>query len=237
MRHLQREIDRLKRKVLALGALVEQNLRLAFQAIDQRDAVKAARVIATDVLIDQNEVDVEEECLKILALYQPVAGDLRFVAAVIKINSELERIGDLSANIAERAIQLVDEHPVAVPHNVAVMADRTWTILERSLDALVRQDAVMAREVLVADDEVDDLYAELIEELKGVIRADLEHLDAIVLLFSVARYLERLADHATNIAEDVLYMVEGEIQRHNQSAVAPGTAEELLELGDQGCGD
>ncbi|HEX5643794.1 MAG TPA: phosphate signaling complex protein PhoU, partial [Thermoleophilia bacterium] len=219
MRHLQREIDRLKRKVLALGALVEENLRLAFQAIDQRDAAKARRVIATDVLIDQNEVDVEEECLKILALYQPVAGDLRFVAAVIKINSELERIGDLSANIAERALQLVDEHPVAVPHNVAVMADRTWTILEKSLDALVRQDAVMAREVLVADDEVDALYAELIEELKAVIRADLEHLDAIVLLFSVARYLERLADHATNIAEDVLYMVEGEIQRHNQSAV------------------
>ena len=237
MRHLQREIDRLKRKVLALGALVEENLRLAFQAIDQRDAAKARRVIATDVLIDQNEVDVEEECLKILALYQPVAGDLRFVAAVIKINSELERIGDLSANIAERALQLVDEHPVAVPHNVAVMADRTWTILEKSLDALVRQDAVMAREVLVADDEVDELYAELIDELKAVIRADLEHLDAIVLLFSVARYLERLADHATNIAEDVLYMVEGEIQRHNQSAVAPGTAEELLELGDQGCGD
>ena len=237
MRHLQREIDRLKRKVLALGALVEENLRLAFQAIDQRDAAKARRVIATDVLIDQNEVDVEEECLKILALYQPVAGDLRFVAAVIKINSELERIGDLSANIAERALQLVDEHPVAVPHNVAVMADRTWTILEKSLDALVRQDAVIAREVLAADDEVDELYAELIKELKAVIRADLEHLDAIVLLFSVARYLERLADHATNIAEDVLYMVEGEIQRHNQSAVAPGTAEELLEAGDQGCGD
>ena len=228
MRHLQREIDRLKRKVLALGALVEENLRLAFQAIDQRDAAKARRVIATDVLIDQNEVDVEEECLKILALYQPVAGDLRFVAAVIKINSELERIGDLSANIAERALQLVDEHPVAVPHHVAVMADRTWTILEKALDALVRQDAVMAREVLVADDEVDELYAELIDELKAVIRADLEHLDAIVLLFSVARYLERLADHATNIAEDVLYMVEGEIQRHHQSAVAPGTAEELL---------
>jgi phosphate transport system protein len=232
MIHLQREIDRLKRKVLALGALVEDNLRLAFQAIDQRDAAKAQRVIATDVLIDQNEVDVEEECLKILALYQPVAGDLRFVAAVIKINSELERIGDLSANIAERALQLVDEHPVAVPLRVAVMADRTWTILEKALDALVRQDAVLARQVLVADDEVDELYAELIDELKAVIRADLEHLDAIVLLFSVARYLERLADHATNIAEDVLYMVEGEIQRHHQPAVASGTAEELLRQED-----
>jgi len=239
MGHLQREIDKLKRKILALGAIVEENLHLAFQAIDQRDAVKARRVIETDVLIDQSEVDVEEECLKILALYQPVASDLRFVAAVIKINSELERIGDLSANIAERALQLMNEHPVAVPHHVAVMADRTWAILEKALDALVRQDAVLARQVLAADDEVDELYAQLIDELKGAIRADLEHLDAIVLLFSVARYLERLADHATNIAEDVLYMVEGEIQRHNQAAVAPGTAEELLQRTDlrfgEGC--
>ena len=117
---------------------MEENLRLAFQAIDQRDSAKALRVIATDELIDQSEVDVEEECLKILALYQPVAGDLRFVAAVIKINSELERIGDLSANIAERALQLVDEHPVPVPLRVAVMAICTWTILEKALDALVR---------------------------------------------------------------------------------------------------
>ena len=239
MRHLQRETERLKRKILALGALVEDNLRLAFQAIDERDAAKARRVIATDVLIDQHEVDVEEECLKILALYQPVAGDLRFVAAVIKINSELERIGDLASNIAERALQLLDEPAVPVPHGVAVMADRTEAILEKALDALVRQDAVKAREVLAADDEIDDLYADLIDVLKGVIRADLEHLDAIVLLFSVARYLERLADHATNVAEDVLYMVEGEIQRHNQPPVASGTAEELLQRTDlrfgEGC--
>jgi phosphate transport system protein len=237
MRHQQRETDRLKRKILALGAIVEQNLGLAFQAIDERDAAKARRVIETDVLIDQSEVDVEEECLKILALYQPVASDLRFVAAVIKINSELERIGDLSANIAERALQLMNEHPVAVPHHVAVMADRTRTIIEKALDALVRQDAVTARKVLVADDEIDELYAELIDELKDLIRADLEHLDAIVLLFSVARYLERLADHATNIAEDVLYMIEGEIQRHNPAPVAPGTADELLQLRGYGFGD
>jgi phosphate transport system protein len=214
MTHLQREIDRLKRKVLALGALVEDNLRSAFQAIEQRDPAKARRAIATDLVIDQNEVDVEEECLKILALYQPVAGDLRFLVAVIKITSELERIGDLGSNIAERALQLVDEHPVPVPNGFAVMADRTGTILEKALDALVRQDALTARLVLAADDEVDLLYRDLIEELKAIIRADPEHLDAIVLLFSVARYLERLADHATNIAEDVLFMVEGEICRH-----------------------
>jgi phosphate transport system protein len=239
MKHLQRETDRLKRKILALGALVEDNLRLAFQAIEQRDAAKARRVIETDVLIDQNEVEIEEECLKILALYQPVAGDLRFVAAVIKINSELERIGDLAENIAKRALQLLDEPAVTPPHTVAVMADRTGTILERALDALVRQDAVTAREVLVADREIDDLYRQLLEELKALLR-DGEHvgerLEAVVLLFSVARYLERLADHATNIAEDVLYMVEGEIQRHVHESVAPGTAEELLRMRDLGFG-
>jgi len=227
MRHLQRETDRLKRKVLALGALVEENLRLAFQAIEERDAAKARKAIATDVLIDQNEVDVEEECLKILALYQPVAGDLRFVAAVIKINSELERIGDLAENIAKRALELLDEFPVTSPATVTVLVDRTSTILEHALDALVRQDAVTAREVLMADVEIDDLYRQLIDELKAMLRNDPDHMDAIVLLFSVARHLERLADHATNIAEDVLYMVEGEIQRHCEP-VAPGTAEELL---------
>jgi phosphate transport system protein len=234
MRHLQRETDRLKRKILALGALVEESLRLAFQAIEQRDAAKARKVIATDVLIDQNEVEIEEECLKILALYQPVAGDLRFVAAVIKINSELERIGDLAENIAKRALDLLDEYPVPAPPTVAVLADRTGMILERALDALVRQDAVTAREVLVADHEIDALYYQLLDELKAILRADQEHIDAIVLLFSVARHLERLADHATNIAEDVLYMVEGEIQRHVADPVAPGTAEELLQMRDLG---
>jgi phosphate transport system protein len=230
MRHLQRETDRLKRKILALGAQVEESLRLAFQAIEQRDAAKARKVIATDVLIDQTEVEIEEDCLKILALYQPVAGDLRFVAAVIKINSELERIGDLAENIAKRALELLDEFPVQAPATVTVMADRAGTILEHALDALVRQDAVTAREVLVADLEIDALYGQLLEELKEVLRGDQDHLDAIVLLFSVARYLERLADHATNIAEDVLYMVEGEIRRHNHETVPPGTAEELMQL-------
>jgi phosphate transport system protein len=229
MTHLQREIDRLKRKILALGALVEDNLRLAFQAIEVRDADKAQRVIVTDILIDEQEVEVEEECLKILALYQPVASDLRFLVAVIKINSELERIGDLASNIGERAISLAQEHPVPVPGGFAVMAERTGTILEKALDALVRQDAATARLVLAADDEIDALYRGLIEELKEIIRADPEHLDAIVLLFSVARYLERLADHATNIAEDVLYMVEGEIHRHHM----PDTAAELFRWDDR----
>ena len=214
MTHLERELDKLKRKILALGALVEDNLRVAFQAIEQRDRDKARKVIVGDFEIDQQEVEVEEECLKLLALYQPVAGDLRFLVAVIKINSELERIGDLASNIGERAMALIDEHPIPVPAGFAVMSDRTGSILEKVLDALVRQDVHAAREVLAADDEIDMLYQGLIEDLKHIIRTDPEHLDAIVLMFSVARYLERLADHATNIAEDVIYMVDGEINRH-----------------------
>jgi phosphate transport system protein len=214
MTHLEREMDRLKRDVLALGALVEESLRTAFQAIELRDRDRARKVMVGDFEIDQHEVEVEEECLKLLALYQPVAGDLRFLVAVIKINSELERIGDLASNIGERALALADEHPVRVPEGFTIMADRTGTILERALDALVRQDATAARAVLAADDEIDMLYQGLIDDLKQIIRTDPEHLDAIVLLFSVARYLERLADHATNIAEDVIYMVDGEIRRH-----------------------
>jgi phosphate transport system protein len=214
MIHLERELDRLKRKILALGALVEDNLRIAFQAIEQRDRDKARKVIVGDFEIDLQEVEVEEECLKLLALYQPVAGDLRFLVAVIKINSELERIGDLASNIGERAMALIDENPIPVPAGFAVMSERTGSILEKVLDALVRQDADAARDVLAADDEIDMLYQTLIEDLKLLIRSDFENLDAIVLMFSVARYLERLADHATNIAEDVIYMVDGEISRH-----------------------
>ncbi len=224
MRHLEREIDRLKRKILGLGAIVEDNLRLAVQAIETRDLDKARAVITSDMAVDELEVEVEEDCLKLLALYQPVASDLRFLIAVIKINSELERIGDLAANICQRAVALTHEYPVPVPSEVGIMADRTVRILERSLDALVRQDATLARQVLAADTEIDLMYEELIRQLKEIIRTDLDNLDAIVLLFSVARYLERLADHATNIAEDVLYMVEGEIHRHQM----PDTPAELL---------
>jgi phosphate transport system protein len=230
MTHLQRELDKLKRKILGLGAVVEDNLYLAFQAIEERDELKARRVIATDLTVDDQEVEVEEECLKILALYQPVAGDLRFLIAVIKINSELERIGDLGTNIAERALALTQEHPVVIPACFTVMAERTGSILEKALDSLVRQDVAAARYVLGADDEIDLLYQELIEDLKTLIRADIDHLDALVLLFSVARYLERLADHATNIAEDVLYMVEGEIHRHE----IPDTPAVLLRWEEQG---
>lgn len=221
MSHLQREIDRLKRKMLALGALVEEDLRLAVQAIDERDPALAQRVIAADLVIDEQEVDVEEECLKILALYQPVARDLRLLIATVKINSELERIGDLAANIAERAVDFAALAPSPVPPALRVLTDRVARIVEWALDALVRQDARLARRVLAADDEIDALYAGLVGELKGRVRDDLSDLDSAFLMFGVSRHLERVADHATNIAEDVLYMVEGEIYRHQAPVMPP----------------
>lgn len=218
MRHLQREIDRLKHRLLGLGAVVEENLRLAIHAVENRDVAEARVVLATDRAIDETEVEIEEDCLKVLALYQPVAGDLRFVVTVVKVNNELERIGDLAVNIAERTLALADEPPLPFPPLVAVLADRASAVTENALDALVHQDAVSARRVLIADDEVDALYQQLLNELKDLIRAHPEQLDAATLLFSVARQLERLADHATNIAEDVLYLVEGEIFRHQTPA-------------------
>ncbi|MGO8685071.1 MAG: phosphate signaling complex protein PhoU [Thermoleophilia bacterium] len=210
----QRELDKLNQKLLALSALVEESLRQAFAAVDARDAARARAVILGDRTIDEGEVEVEEECLKVLALYQPVAGDLRYLIAVIKITNELERIGDLATNIAERALQIAVAPPLTIPADLLVMAERVESMLQRALDALVNRDVTVAREVLASDDEVDDLYAQLIEQLKEMIRVDLEAIDAIVEIFSVTRYLERLADHATNICEDVLYMVEGEIRRH-----------------------
>jgi phosphate transport system protein len=217
----QRELDKLNKKLLALSATVEESLRQAFAAVDTRDVARAQAVIVGDRSIDEAEIEVEEECLKVLALHQPVAGDLRYLVAVIKINNELERIGDLATNIAERALQLAEVPPVTVPVDLLIMAERVESMLERAIDALVNRDPGVARQVMAADDEVDDLYAQLLEQLKDMIRADLSAIDAIVYIFSVTRYLERLADHATNISEDVLYMVEGEIFRHQGHGATP----------------
>jgi phosphate transport system protein len=212
--HLQREIERLKRKILALSALVEGNLRDALEALERRDGALARRVIEVDVAVDEIEVDVEEDCLKILALHQPVARDLRFIVAVIKLNHRLERLGDLAASIAKRADALSALPYVPAPPLLSDMAERAEAMIERALDALVKGDTTLAKLVLVADDEVDGIYDTVVDELKDAIRERPESLDALVEVFAVARYLERIADHATNIAEDVIYMNEGEIARH-----------------------
>ena len=224
--HFEREIARLKKRVLGLGALVEENLHKAFVALQTSDLELAREVIRTDITIDEMEVEVEEECLQILALYQPVAGDLRFIIAVSKIDNELERIADLSANICARVLQLAPEPNVAIPATANEMAGLIEIMLARTLDALVEGDAELARAVLLADRAVAALFCRLIDELKKEIREHIDLLDPLIIVFTMARYLERLADRMTNICEDVIYMVEGEIVRHQDAAFVDEFLEE-----------
>jgi len=214
--HFIKEIEKLKTQVLSLSAVVEEDLRRAVRSIEDRDAGLAEKVIEADSQIDRQEVDVEEECLKILTLYQPVATDLRFVIAVLKINSDLERIGDLAVNIAERAIFLSTMPPPDVPLDFTRMMENVQHMVKKSLDALVRLDGALAREVCAEDDVVDDMNREMYELVKEGIRRKptKDNINVMIHLLSVSRHLERIADHATNIAEDLIYMIEGEIVRH-----------------------
>jgi phosphate transport system protein len=217
-RHFQREIDKLKKKILTLGAVVEETVLMAVRAVEERDSVLADRVIRGDAEIDQAEVDLEEDCLKILALHQPVAIDLRFIIAVLKMNNDLERIGDLAVNIAERAMFLNNLERIDTPYDLHHLAKRSHWMLHSSLDALINLDSALARQICGADNEVDAINREMYELVSDAIRNDPQHLDALIALLSVSRYLERIADHATNIAEDVIYMNEGMIARHKKEA-------------------
>ena len=212
--HLQREIDLLKKKILSLGAEVEESVRRSVRALATRDSALAMLVIDQDSEIDQQEVDVEEECLKILALHQPVANDLRLIIAILKINNDLERIADLSVNIAERTVYLATQDKIAIPFDFPGMADKVQSMLQRSLDALVNADSALARQVCADDDEVDRMNREVYGRVEAAIRERPEQINGLINLLSASRYLERAADHATNIAEDVIYLVEGVIIRH-----------------------
>jgi phosphate transport system protein len=214
MRHLERELDRLTRRLLALSALVEENVGKAVAAVIERDAELAAEVIAADTHVDEDEVEVEEECLKILALHQPVANDLRFLVAALKLNNDLERIGDLAVNLAEQAEVLTGKAEVAPPMDIGHMASIVRSMLARALDALVSQDSAAARAVCAADDEVDALHRSMYTKVEESIRRNPDHTGTYIQYLSVSRYLERIADHATNIAEDIIYVIEGEIVRH-----------------------
>ena len=213
-KHMEREIDRLKKQILSLGALVEEALRKAVLAIEERDADLARRVIEGDAEVDQMEVDIEEECLKILALHQPVAVDLRYIVAVLKINNDLERIADLAVNIAERAVFLAGEPATNIPFDFHGMAEKTQSMLRRGLDALVNFDASAAEQVCLDDDEVDDINRQMYGLVMDGIRRDINAMDALVHLLCVSRHVERIADLATSISRDVIYMIRGEIIRH-----------------------
>ncbi len=215
--HLQLEIRHLQRLLLGLGGSVEQMVGDAVRALEQKDTVLARQVVTRDDMIDRAEVEIEEECLKALALYQPVATDLRCIVTVLKINNDLERIADLAANIAERAVNLVELPPPVLEFDFQEMAQKVRRMLNRSLDSLVRRDAEMARLVMEADDRVDAMHGSIYRLVSTAAAAHPEHTIGFLQMLSISRNLERIADHATNIAEDVIYMLEGEIVRHQGS--------------------
>ncbi|MGD9367674.1 MAG: phosphate signaling complex protein PhoU [Desulfobacteraceae bacterium] len=215
-RYLIRELDKIKKKILSLGALVEERVRLTSAAVDNRDAAIAQKIIDTDWEIDEMEVDVEEECLKILALHQPVAVDLRFIVTVIKINNDLERIGDQAVNIAERVLTITKRPEMDFVFDYAPMAEKAEAMLKMSLDALVNMDVEMAFKVITLDDEVDAIKTLAYDRIKEAIKNNPGRVGYLINLLLISRHLERLADHATNIAEEVIYLIEGEIVRHGK---------------------
>jgi phosphate transport system protein len=218
-KHLQRDLENLQREILTLAASVEETIYKAIRALQEREVDLAKEVIAEDTSIDQQENHVEEECLKLLALHQPVAVDLRQIAAVLKINTDLERMADLAGDIAERAVALAKFPHIPIPDDLQRMTDLTTSMVRQSLDAFVNLDTRLARRVCRLDDEVDRYNRNIIQEIIQVMRQSPEMVEPGLSLFSAIRHLERIADHATNIAEDVVYLVEGEIIRHHPEAV------------------
>jgi phosphate transport system protein len=219
-KHLQREIEAVQKKMLSLAAIVEEQVVTSVGSVEKKDATAAKQVMDADRKVDLLEIEIEEDCLKILALHQPVAVDLRYIVAVLKINNDLERIADLAANIADRAILLSTSPNFIYDSNLTTMCDKAVLMLHRCLDALFKMDAATARAVCTSDDEVDALHREMVEIVKKGIVENNRNVAENLLLFSVSKNLERIADHATNIAEDVIYLINGDIVRHHEERLS-----------------
>jgi phosphate transport system protein len=226
-KHLHRDLDNLQRDLLALAGLVEAAVHKAIRALREHNVALAREVIAGDSQIDQEENLIDEECLKILALHQPVAVDLRRIVAAMLINTDLERMGDLAEEIAERAIHLARPPLMPTPQHLQSMADLATMMVRQSLDSFVNLNTLQAQTVLRMDEEVDRFNKEIIEEIVAAMQRSPELIEPGLSMFSAVRHLERIADHATNIAEDVVYLVEGEIIRHRPPPAShPGRKEE-----------
>ena len=213
--HLEREIKKLKDQILELSAEVEDSIRNSYKALADLDLSLAHKVIDYDKKIDEHEVEFEEDCLKIMALYQPVAKDLRMVIGLLKMNNDLERIGDLAANIAEYTLEIAKYGRIDLSQKLSTMFEETQKMVKMSLDSLVNLDSPLAVRVCENDDIVDRLNSEVIGEIKDQIKESPDRIDPFLFLISVSRTIERMGDYATNIAEDVLYMTQGEIVRHH----------------------
>ena len=214
MKHLQRDLERLKKDILTMGSMVEEATNKAITALLDRRPELAYEVRNGDGLIDEKELEIEEDALKTLALHQPVASDLRFVITVLKVNNDLERMGDLALNIAERAAYLCKHDPVPLPDGFGRMGEMVRRMVKQSLDSLVALDTDLARTVLEEDDIVDDCHRDVFGQLQEMMYADRETIERAIHTISASRNLERIADLATNIAEDVVFLVEGDVIRH-----------------------
>jgi len=214
VKHFQRELDKIKKMILSLGALVEQRVARIKSAIEDRDADLAREIMHLDHEIDEMEVEIEEECLKIMALHQPVAIDLRFLVAVIKINNDLERIADETVNIAQRVKTMAKDRPASLAFDYDPMSAEVENMLKLSLDALVNMDVDMAFRVVTMDDEVDGIHRQVYQLICDEMTHHPDQMAFLINFYLISRHLERIADHATNIAEEVIYLIEGEIVRH-----------------------
>ncbi len=221
LHYWQREIENLKKLILSLGAIVEEQIQRAMLSLERRDTALADEVIIRDREVDSLEILIEEECLKILALYQPVAKELRFVVAVLKMNNDLERMGDLASNIAKRARYLSRKEKIELLSDFIEISGKVQSMVKKSLDALVNTDVVLAKEVLAADDEVDRLTKQMLKRTVNAIEKNPDRTKEFFSIRSISKNLERIADSATNIAEDVVYLCSGEIIRHQSEDFNP----------------
>jgi len=218
-KHLQRDLDNLKREILGVGTLVEEAIGKSLRLLRERNPALIDEVLEGDREIDEREVEVEEECLKVMALHQPMAADLRFVIAVLKVNNDLERMGDLAGNIARRSRHALMQPQATRPLvDFAVLGEKVMTMVHASLDALVRQDSDLARDVCKMDEEIDQIHRKTYDLLKQRMREDSNTVEEAVNALTVSRSLERIADLATNVAEDVVFMVDGDVIRHQPGA-------------------
>ena len=215
MRHFVEELEQLKAKLLEMSSLVESAIYRSITAVVQKDEALAKDVLSNEARINQIEIEVDEFAVSLLALQQPMAADLRFLVVSLKINNDLERMGDLAVNIAHRAISLLNEPVVKPMIDIPHIAGLVQSMVRKSLDAFVRKDADLARSVLASDDAVDDLRSASFHELVSFMEQDPRNIRQAVDLLSVVRNLERIADHATNIAEDVMFLAKGIDVRHH----------------------
>jgi phosphate transport system protein len=215
IRHFQDELDQLKARLLEMGGLAEDRLRLAVRGLTERDLAIVDKVLAGDTAINQLHIEVDDRCFKLLALHQPMAVDLRMIVSAVKINTDLERVGDLAVNIAEAAARYLEHPPVKELIDIPRMADIAQEMLRDALDAFVRRDTDLAQQVLNEDDRLDSLKTQIFRELLTYMLQDPHTIEPALDLILMSRHLERIGDHATNVAEDVIFIVSARDVRHH----------------------